>query len=254
MVLLAVFLMHSGGNLLNEYFDYKSGVDLKVHPEAGRFWGALPSGFLRPVQVLIAAFVCLTLSGILGLIIVMTTGIWSLLLGIIGAVGLYAYTGPPFQLKYRGLGDFVIFLLYGPCIIVGSAYVQSGIIQLKALVLSIPVGMLVVAILVANNIRDYHGDLDAGVRTSIGILGLRWGKRLYATMVLGSPILLLMFVLIRLLPLLSLLALLSAPISLSLSNGVFAEQKQLSNLDSRTAQYMTLFSVLLIIGLAIAHC
>lgn len=252
VVLIAVFLMHSGGNLLNEYFDFHSGVDIKVRPEAQRFWGALPSGYLKPVQVLIAAFLCLTLAALLGIHIVRSTGVWSLILGIIGALGLYSYTGIPFQFKYRGLGDLVIFLLYGPCITVGSSFVQSGTLGLVPLLLSFPVGMLVVGILVANNIRDYQGDLDAGIRTSVGILGLQQGKRIYVSIVLGSPGILLILALAGLLPTRTLLSLLATPLGFSLARRVFRSQAFLSDLDARTAQYMTLFTGLLILALATA--
>lgn len=250
LVWINVLLLHAAGNVLNEYFDFRFGVDCVGRSANGRDWGPLPLGLLDANHVLLAIATCLLSALGLGCYIVSRTGVWSLVLGLVGAFCLYSYSAPPFKFKYRAFGEWVIFICYGPALFLGAAYVQTGKLEMLALLLSFPVGILVVCILVVNNIRDYQEDLKGG-RTLIAMIGLRRGRILYVGLLVTANVLLLVYVALGILPALSLLGLISAPIAIKLGKGVL-QNDVLGDYDARTARYMALFSMLLTFGFLIS--
>ncbi|HQB47083.1 MAG TPA: prenyltransferase, partial [Polyangiaceae bacterium] len=92
----------------------------------------------------------------------------------------YAYTAGP-GYKYKALGDLGVFALMGPLLVVFSLYALTGVTEasvlLRALAASVPLGLLVTAILAANNVRDFHDDAEAGIRTLAHVMGIRWARR-----------------------------------------------------------------------------
>ncbi len=246
--LVSVLLMHSAGNLLNDYFDLRYGVD-KPGVEPGRPGGVLRAGFLTPSAVFIAAFVCLAIAAPISFIIVYMAGFWALFFGLCGVFALYAYTGPPFTLKYRALGEPLIFIVYGPFPFLGAAYVQTGRLEMLALLYSIPVGMLIVAILLANNARDLVEDRASGIATLAIRLGPQWSRRAYAFLLIGAPCSLVLFAALDLIPKWPLLAIAAFPAAIPLLRKDFAAASALADLDARTVGYMALFSIFLLIGI-----
>ena len=99
----------------------------------------------------------------------------------VGLFGAYAYTGPPFALKYRRLGELCIFIVYGPAVVVGAGYMQAMKVTPKMLLYSVPLGMLITAIVSANNLRDIEEDGSAKVRT----LACALGRKIYLTVYLA---------------------------------------------------------------------
>ncbi|HEX2281337.1 MAG TPA: 1,4-dihydroxy-2-naphthoate octaprenyltransferase, partial [Thermomicrobiales bacterium] len=98
----------------------------------------------------------------------------------------YLYTGGPKPLAYVALGEVTVFLFMGPMIVVGSYYVQTGSVSWTAFLISIPIGLMVTAILQANNIRDISDDTRAGKRTLATYIGREWAVREYVVLVLGA--------------------------------------------------------------------
>jgi 1,4-dihydroxy-2-naphthoate polyprenyltransferase len=107
-----------------------------------------------------------------------------LLFALPSLAAAYLYTGGPKPLGYIALGEATVFLFMGPVILVGSYFVQTGQVTWTALLLSIPVGLLVTAILQANNIRDIADDTEAGKRTLATYIGRRWANREYVAITL----------------------------------------------------------------------
>jgi hypothetical protein len=99
-------------------------------------------------------------------------------LGILGLVGGYGYTAPPLRYKYRALGVPLVFLLMGPLMVVGSYFAVTGAWSVEALILSVPVGLLVAAILHGNEWRDIGEDTRAGIVTLSSRLGRMGSLRL----------------------------------------------------------------------------
>jgi len=181
-----VALLHLAGNLFNDYFDFASGVDRRTEDDEFRPGRLLVLRELLPRDVLIEALVCLLLGGAAAGYLVWRCGPAILGFAAAAGFGLYAYTGPPFNLKYRALGEVVIFLVFGPLLLVGAAWAQTGGFQMAALVLSVPVGLATTAILLGGNFRDLEEDGQAGIRTIGRLAGGRAVRVAYFVAVLGS--------------------------------------------------------------------
>ena len=124
--LVAVVLMHAIGNLLNDYYDYRSGADARTEDDEGRPGRFLVKGVLLPKQVLrLVLILCLPLAPI-GAYLIWLGGWPVAAIAAVGLFGAYSYTGPPFALKYRRLGELCIFIVYGPAVVIGAGYMRSS--------------------------------------------------------------------------------------------------------------------------------
>lgn len=171
--LLAGFAAHCGGNLVNTYFDYVCGLD-KPNTSGDR---TMFEGKMKPNEILAFALSSLALSVVLGLHIgfgviepkARTDFLWLLIAGVSLA---YCYTGEPLKLKYRAMGDIVIFLCFGPLIVLGSYIVHTSTFSWVPILYSIPMGLITEGILHVNNARDIEADRKAGALTLAQVLGL----------------------------------------------------------------------------------
>lgn len=181
-MLLGSILIQIATNMFNEYYDYKHGLDT---PETVGIAGVIVRGLVPAIDVFKAAIGCFVLALALGLYIVGRTTPEVFLVGLACALGGYLYTGGPLPIAYTPFGEIEVFLFMGP-IIVGLAYfIQAGSLAPPAIWASIPVGCLVAAILLANNLRDIVADAGVGRRTVPVVLGRRIGLGIY-TILLGG--------------------------------------------------------------------
>ncbi|MHC4481547.1 MAG: prenyltransferase, partial [Planctomycetota bacterium] len=165
--------------------------------------------------------------------------------------GLYAYTGPPLQLKYRSAGEAVIFVVFGPLLVTGAAYAQLGRWDWGALLLSLPVGLLTTAVLLGNNIRDLEEDDEAQIRTLAHGLGPRLARTLYAGAVLAPPVAVAALVAAGQLgpgALLCVVSLVPGYRLVRRSRGAV----RMPDVDARTARVATLFLLTLLVGLTLS--
>jgi 1,4-dihydroxy-2-naphthoate octaprenyltransferase len=167
-------------NLANDVFDFARGADGAERLGPPR---AAASGLLTPTQLRVGTAVAAMLSALSGLCLVALGGWPIAVLGVLSIAAALAYTAGPAPLAYHGLGDVATFVFFGPVAVVGSCFVQSGSAPPLAFVAALPVGALVTAILVVNNLRDIEGDRRARKRT----LAVRIGDR--ATRVLFTGLL-----------------------------------------------------------------
>lgn len=167
---LTALLLQITANLANDVFDFERGADDagRLGPPRAVATGLLSASEVRRATLLTA--LAATASG-LGLIWI---GGWPVALaGAASLIAAIAYTGGPWPLGYHGLGDLCTFVFFGVVGVAGSYYVQAGALSALALAASIPIGCLVTAILVVNNVRDLETDARAGKRT----LAVRMGRR-----------------------------------------------------------------------------
>ena len=242
---LGVMLLHAAGNLLNDYFDFRSGVDRRVTDDAGRPGRLLIRGELRPRDVFVEAAVCFTLALAAAVWLVWRCGPGVTWFCGAAALGLYAYTGPPFHLKYRALGEPLIFAVFGPLLMLGAAYAQTGRLEPIAALLSVPVGFLTTAILVGNNVRDHDEDRSAGVVTLTQVAGVRAVRILYAVLVVLGAAVLAAFAIAGLVP----RVLAAAPLLLALIVKPLVRVlrgDRLPGIDAQTARYETAVLVFLV--------
>lgn len=162
-----------GVNYANDYSDGIRGTDdERVGPL--RLVG---SGLASPKAVKRAAQAALATGAVLGVILAATTSWWLLLIGFAALVAAWTYTGGSSPYGYRGLGEVSVFVFFGLVAVVGTTFVQAERITWPSVVAGVVVGALACAILVANNLRDVHTDVDARKRTLAVRLGearTRW--------------------------------------------------------------------------------
>ncbi|HEV8671883.1 MAG TPA: 1,4-dihydroxy-2-naphthoate octaprenyltransferase [Candidatus Limnocylindria bacterium] len=251
--LLAILLLHIGTNVTNEIYDVRKGVDTIVSPRASH---AIVRGRITDREAYLMAIAAFAVAFALGLYLVSVRGWPIVALGLAGLIGGYTYTAPPFQYKFGSFGIPLVFLLLGPLAVAGSYYAITGTLDWSALAVSVPVGLLVAAILHGNEWRDISEDARAGAKTFSVRMGRQAAHWLYLVLVVGAYIALTVAVLANLLPTWSLLAMLSLPLLVrqirSAEFGASGQQRAIAMIDLQTAQLHATFGYLMVAGLVIA--
>ena len=179
LALVVALALQVGVNYANDYSDGIRGTDAdRVGP-----FRLVGSGSGRPALVKAAAFGSFAVAGVAGLVLAVTTAWWLLLVGAASVAAAWLYTGGPRPYGYAGLGEVFVFVFFGLVAVVGTAYVQVERFTALAWGVAVPVGLLAVAILVANNLRDIPSDRVAGKRTLAVRLDVPGTRRLYVTCV-----------------------------------------------------------------------
>jgi 1,4-dihydroxy-2-naphthoate octaprenyltransferase len=247
---------HAGANLLSDYYDFKTRVDRE-----GTFGssGLLVPGIMSPAQVLRGGWVALVIAGVIGAFFVLVTPsgtflIWLILLG--GLLGIF-YTAKPFEFKYHALGDLAVFISFGPAMVLGAYFVQAHQFSWKPILYSIPIGLLVDAVLHSNNLRDIANDGVVKIKTVPILIGEKWAKIMYQALVFGAYLLTLLLVLAGGLTAFSLLVFLSLPLAIKAANMVRRKESVpmeiFATIDAATAQVHLAFGLLMVIGLGIRY-
>ena len=168
LFLLACLLIQAATNLFNEYYDYKHGLD-KVDSEG--ISGSIVKGNLSPKEVMVGALVLYALAFVFGLILTFMTSIYVLLVGLVCMLAGYFYTGGKYPIAYSPFGEVVSGFFMGTIIIALSFYFQTGYVNADIIVVSLPLFIMIGAILLANNIRDLDNDKESGRRTYAILVG-----------------------------------------------------------------------------------
>jgi 1,4-dihydroxy-2-naphthoate octaprenyltransferase len=242
--------VHSASNLVNDYFDFKSGVD-----RADNFGSVnvLVRRTLRPQDVKLEAAIAFAVAGSCGAILMWrAAGAWPPLFALIafGALSAYFYTAPPFAFKNRGFGDLQVMISFALAMVFGSYYVQAHVVSWLPVIAALPVGLLVVDILHINNLRDLETDRSAGVRTIAIGLGDRGAKRLHHLYVIGAYVTTIALAISTLLSPWTLLVLAALPNAATLGsavNGIGIGPTDPA-IVVKTARFHALFGALLIAG------
>jgi 1,4-dihydroxy-2-naphthoate octaprenyltransferase len=175
LALVVALALQVAVNYANDYSDGRRGTDAdRVGPM--RLVG---SGAATPRQVLVAACLAFAVAALAGLGLAALSSWWLVAVGAVCIVAAWTYTGGPIPYGYRALGELFVFVFFGPVAVVGTTYVQTRTLPGLALVVSVPVGLLIVAILVVNNLRDIEGDALVGKRTLAVLLGDRPTRLLF---------------------------------------------------------------------------
>ncbi len=182
LALVVSLAIQIGTNYANDYSDGVRGTD------AGRVGPArLVGGGLLPARTVKGAAVAsFAVAAAAGLAVSLLTSPWLLLAGAASIAAGWLYTGGPRPYGYLGLGEVFVFVFFGLVAVVGSAYVASGRLHAVDVVAAVPVGLLAVALLVVNNLRDIPGDERAGKRTLAVVLGDARTRGLYVAVTVGG--------------------------------------------------------------------
>jgi len=248
--LIGAVSLHAGTNIVNEVYDVRKGVDVITSPRASH---AIVKGRMTERTALRIAAAFFGLAILVGLYLIWLRGPAIIALGVLGLIGGWGYTAPPLEYKNRALGVPIVFLLMGPLMVEGSYFAVSGQWSLTALVLSIPVGLLVAAILHGNEWRDIREDSRAGITTMSARIGRRWAHYGYVALVLGAYIALALSVIAGVLPAWTMLAILSLPflaqVIRSAELGATGQARAIAMIDLQTARLHLAFGSLLVLGL-----
>jgi 1,4-dihydroxy-2-naphthoate polyprenyltransferase len=205
LALVVALALQVGVNYANDYSDGIRGTDnARVGPVRLVGQGLAPAHRVRT-----AAFLSFGAAAVAGLVLVALSGHWWLLLvGAASIAAAWLYTGGPRPYGYSGFGEVFVFVFFGLVPVLGTLYVQTGVVDANAVLASIGVGSLACAILVTNNLRDIPSDSQAGKLTLAVRLGDRRTRRLYVLLVMAAFA---MVALIAITNLWTLIGLLAAP-------------------------------------------
>lgn len=190
VTMLAAWCFHAGANLLNDFFDHVSGTD-DINEIITPFSGGtrvIQDGLLGAKAVRNAGWFAYLLGAALFAYLGRERGpaIWAL--AAVGSASGIAYTLRPIWLAYRGLGEFLIFLNFGPLLTVLGTYVQTGTMPVSSWVLGASLGLWSAAIITINEIPDLDADEEVGKRNLVVRFGADAGIRVWAAMLWASPV------------------------------------------------------------------
>lgn len=246
--ILGVVLLHSAGNVLSDWFDYRSGVD-----NENAF--AVPNlvfGKFQPKEYLVFSIGLFVVGSLVGLWIVLISGIGVLIVGAVAVVltALYSF------FKFHALGDLDIFIIFGVLTVLGMAYAITGTWCREALVLSLPIGIITVSVLHANNTYDIPSDKAAGIKTFAMLLGEKASSRLYCAYMVVPFLCVIVSVILGYLHPLALICLLAGVKAFQNFKQAASYDKvgreAMKGLDFGSSQLQLVFSLLLTVGLFIS--
>jgi 1,4-dihydroxy-2-naphthoate octaprenyltransferase len=261
LTMIGALAVHVGSNIVNDIYDFKKGID-KEDPEIGIPHGGslvLSKGFVSMGGMKAIAFGSLILASAIGVFLWMMIGVWILYLMIFGLFAAIYYTANPFALKYKALGDVMVFLSFGVGMTLGAFYVQTHQFSWLPVVLSTPIGLLIIAILHSNNIRDMKFDGAFGVKTIPILIGQQLSIYMYYALLFCAYASIILFVAFKLLPWPALLNLITLPTALKLVKMIRDIPDETTSRweigtkhNIMTAQFNMQFGLMLNLGLLIA--
>jgi 1,4-dihydroxy-2-naphthoate octaprenyltransferase len=253
LALLGALAFHAATNVVNDYGDHKSGND-EANQELTPFSGGsrvIQDRILSPDQVLRLALVYYAVGIVIGLYLVAVRGLPVLWIGLVGFALSALYTVPKFGLAYlgHGLGELTVGLGFGPVMVGGAYYVQAQHFTPEMWYTSLPVGLLIAAVVYINEFPDYAADKAAGKQTLIVRLERQGAVPGYIALMLGTYILVAAGVLLSLLASPTLVVFLTLPMAIRGIRGLrrFYEQTpQLIPSNALTIQVHLMTGLLLV--------
>lgn len=215
LTLLGASLFHLGTNVMNDYFDHRSGADeanLTPTPFAGGS-RLIQRGLIDPGRLRSLALALYAGGAAVGLVLVALRGLGVAWFGVAGFLLGFLYTAPPVRLAHRGLGELAVGLGFGPVMVMGAYWVQQLRWSSEALLASVPVGLLVAAVLYINEIPDRMWDTKAGKRTLITRLDPQTAITGYGLLMAAAYLAIVIPVALGRLPVPALLGLLTIPMA-----------------------------------------
>jgi 1,4-dihydroxy-2-naphthoate octaprenyltransferase len=176
LTMIAGVCLQAGVNMTNDYFDHTWGSDEVNQEFAAPFTGGsrlIQLGIVSPRTILWQGLAFFLVGGLIGLFLTYTRGSAVLWLGLFGALTGYFYTAPPFRLVATGIGELFIALDFGVLMVLGAYYTQATGFSTEATVASLPVALLIAAVLYINEFQDMRADQAVGKNQIVVRLGRR---------------------------------------------------------------------------------
>jgi 1,4-dihydroxy-2-naphthoate polyprenyltransferase len=247
---------NGGINLVNDYFDHKSKND-EINKYPTPFSGGsrvIQDKLIKPRQMLMGGIITFAAVALIGLAFVIFVNFNLIWFGLAGIVLGYFYTATPLKIGYRGLGEFTVFLMSGPLAVCGTYFLFTGSITLKSVLLSIPHGLLVFAILFINEFPDHDADNEVNKRHLVVRLGRGKARYVYSAIIALIYLSIIVPVIFGILPVYLLIFLITLPIALKAvftANRKFDSEKEIIPAQANTIILTIACGLLLSLGFVI---
>jgi 1,4-dihydroxy-2-naphthoate octaprenyltransferase len=217
LTLLGGLLLHGGANVINDYFDHKSQND-ELNKEFMRpFTGGsrmIQEKLMTPKEVLIEAIVCLVLGSAIGIYLTIEIGWVILAIGVFGVFSAVFYVDPKVKLVGRGIGEIFIGLNFGVAMTFGAYFVQTAQFSWIPIIASLPIAILIAALLYINEFQDAKADEAVGKNHLVIRLGKKRAANGYIFLMLATYLVVVIGVVTDNMPPVTLSALLTIPIAI----------------------------------------
>ncbi len=250
LALIGMMAIHGGANALNDACDYVRGIDRNVYAGSG----AVVRGLLTPSAAQIVASWLIGFGVVLGIIISLVTTWRVFVIGVVGVAGCVFYSRQNGGLKYVGLGDLAVFLIFGLLGCLGAWTVQAETCSWIPVLWSAPMSLVIIGILHANNWRDIEADKAGGYWTVASLLGDIGSLWYYGALIFLPFVLVALFTQVQIgdlpkMPLRMLAVFLAFPLAVKLFRQGLRRQRpehqeSFFALDAATGKFHLIFSLL----------
>ena len=246
-----VMALHASVDLLNDFWDFKRGIDTKTtRTKMSGGTGVLTEGLLKPSSVYRAGVAFLIIGTIIGGYFVITDGIMIAIILGFAILSIYFYST---KIVDSGLGEFFV-AVKGAMIVIGTFFIQSGQISIESILAGIIVGSLSSLVLFIASFPDHDADKSKGRKTLVIVVGKQKATKLFWIFPLMSYLSIIIGVSLNLFPIFSLISLLSIPLMVKSGLGLQKNYDSVDNLIpfmSSTLMFGRITGVLFVIGFLI---
>jgi len=254
-------ILHAASNILSDVFDYRKGLDREPAPVSG----GVVRGIITQKEALTGSTILFVTGTGIGLVLVYFTGLPLLYIGVTGLIiGIFYTSNNNFNLKYHALGDLAVFLNFGILGSLGAFYIQTGYLSWIPVIWAIPISLLVIGILHANNWRDIVTDQAGKISTVASVLGDKGSQIYYGGLLFLPYILITGYILVPgyifpglpAMPYSFFLVFLGLPLAVQLYKKAMNRRKPVQPfdfiaLDGATAQFNLIFGLLCTLALVV---
>ena len=246
-----VMALHASVDLLNDYWDFKRGIDTKTtRTKMSGGTGVLPEGLLKPSSVYRAGVFFLLLGALIGSYFVITYGLLIAIILGFAILSIYFYST---KIVDSGLGEFFV-AVKGSMIVIGTFYIQSGEVNIESILAGIVIGTLSSLVLFIASFPDHDADKSKGRKTLVIAVGKAKARKLFWIFPLFAYTVIVIGVLLNYLPILTLISLMSFPLIIKSGIGLQKNYDSVNELVpymSSTLKFSRLTGILFIIGFLI---
>ena len=246
-----VMALHASVDLLNDFWDFKRGIDTKTtRTKMSGGTGVLPEGLLKPSSVYRAGIAFLIIGTIIGSYFVITDGITIAIILGFAILSIYFYST---KIVDSGLGEFFV-AVKGAMIVIGTFFIQSGEISLESILAGIVVGSLSSLVLFIASFPDHDADKSKGRKTLVIAVGKEKASKLFWVFPIVSYLAIVIGVSANLFPIFSLISFFSIPLMIKSGLGLRKHYDSVDSLVpfmSSTLMFGRLTGTLFVIGFLI---
>ena len=246
-----VMALHASVDLLNDFWDFKRGIDTKTtRTKMSGGTGVLPEGLLKPSSVYRAGIAFLIIGTVIGGYFVITDGITIAIILGFAILSIYFYST---KIVDSGLGEFFV-AVKGAMIVIGTFFIQSGQISIESILAGIVVGSLSSLVLFIASFPDHDADKSKGRKTLVIVVGKKRGAKLFWIFPLISYVAIIVGVSINLFPVLSLISFFSFPLMIKSGLGLQKNYDSINDLVpymSSTLMFGRITGALFVLGFLI---